>query len=89
MSSIRFNGRIRKAAMHTEVSRPGNTIWISGFRGWMRFSEEVCVVQVSKAISHETLHLILRKRIGMLASKTLDLVLDNDFESIDYHGLCR
>ncbi|MHB8565487.1 MAG: hypothetical protein ACYC7D_04625 [Nitrososphaerales archaeon] len=87
MSEVRFNGRIRRAAMHTEVSRPNDTIWISGFKGWMSVCDEVCVSRAGRAISHETLHLILRKRVGLRASKTLDSILNNDLESVDYHGL--
>ena len=88
MSELRFNGRIRRAGTHTEVTRPNDTIWISGFRGWKAFLDSECLDRMTRAISHETLHLVLRRRIGLIASRTLDLVLMNDIESVDYDGLC-
>jgi hypothetical protein len=88
MSEIRFNGRIRKAAMHTEVTYSNDTIWISGFNGWKSLSENRGLpTTIAKAISHESLHLALRRRIGLRASKTLDSVITNDLMNVDVDGL--
>ncbi len=89
MSEIRFNGRIRRAPMHTEVSEPNDVIWISGYGGWRSLVAEFddLVEVISKGISHESLHLTLRRRIGLWASKALDLVLANDISSVDYCGV--
>lgn len=88
MSEIRFNGRIRKAPIHTEVSEPNDVIWISGYGGWKRLIAECDPADlISKAISHESLHLTLRRRIGIWAAKALDRVLANDVTSVDYCGI--
>jgi len=91
MSEVRFNGKIKRAVMHTEVTVPNDRIWISGFESWKKLSRHDSESDLSnitaRAISHESLHLALRSRIGLRASKTLDHIFKNDLLSVDNCGL--
>ncbi len=70
--------------MHTEVSETNSTIWISGYDGWKKLRESQAFRLSIKAISHESLHLVIRAKVGKLASTNLDLLeIDSDGVAID------